>query len=42
MAAKKTKAGNVIEAIVILCDTISTLLKNSKKLVKIIEKLKTK
>ena len=41
MAAKrKSTATNIIDGVVIICDTTSTLLKNSKKLVAIIEKLK--
>ena len=38
--AKKSNASNIIDGIVIVCETIATLLKNSKKLVKILEKLR--
>ena len=38
--AKKSNASNIIDGIVIVCETIATFLKNSKKLVKIVEKLR--
>ena len=37
---KKSKTSDAIDGIVIVCETIATLLKNSKKLVKILEKLR--
>ena len=40
VAVKKSKTSTVIDGIIVVAETIATILKNSKKLVKILEKLR--